>query len=153
MIGHYQSPLGKIVFITHQNCLTELYFGDSITFDKEPFHQKIMENLDHYFKHQLTEFHLPLAFEGTEFQKKVWNELLKIPYGHTRSYQDIAVRIGQPKASQAVGQACKKNPIGIIIPCHRVIGKNGQMTGYSGKKYIHLKEQLIEHEKNEVSKK
>ena len=67
-----------------------------------------------------------------KFQKKVWNALLEIPYGETRSYQDIAIRIGNPKAVRAVGGACNRNPIGIIIPCHRVVGKNGSLTGYAG---------------------
>ena len=77
-------------------------------------------------------FDLPLKPEGTEFQKKVWNALLDIPYGETRSYKDIAVAIGNPKACRAVGMANNRNPISIIIPCHRVIGANGSLVGYGG---------------------
>ncbi|MDO5305693.1 MAG: methylated-DNA--[protein]-cysteine S-methyltransferase, partial [bacterium] len=79
-----------------------------------------------------TVFNLKLAPKGTPFQKKVWAELLKIPYGKTVSYQDIAVSIGNPDACRAVGMANNKNPIPIFIPCHRVIGKNGNLTGYAG---------------------
>lgn len=90
-------------------------------------------------------FDLSLHIEGTRFQKQVWNALLEIPYGETRSYQDIAIRIGNPKAVRAVGGACNRNPIGIIVPCHRVVGKNGSLTGYAGG--IEYKKILLEHEK------
>ncbi len=90
-------------------------------------------------------FDLPLHAVGTEFQKKVWDALLEIPYGETRSYQEIAIRIGNPKAVRAVGGACNRNPIGIIVPCHRVVGKNGSLTGYAGG--LSYKKLLLEHEK------
>ncbi len=90
---------------------------------------------------------IPVKFNhGTPFQRDVWEAMLKIPYGQTKSYQEIAMMINRPKALRAVGQACKRNPIGIIVPCHRVIGKDGSMTGYSGKEYVGLKRKLLDHE-------
>lgn len=105
----------------------------------------IQKQLTEYEKGSRKVFDLPLHLKGTEFQLKVWNALLEIPYGETRSYQQIAQRIGQPKALRAVGGACNRNPIGIIVPCHRVIGKNGKLTGYAGG--LFYKELLINHEK------
>ena len=105
----------------------------------------IQKQLTEYEKGSRKVFDLPLHLKGTEFQLKVWNTLLEIPYGETRSYQQIAQRIGQPKALRAVGGACNRNPIGIIVPCHRVIGKNGKLTGYAGG--LFYKELLLNHEK------
>lgn len=113
-----------------------------IDIDKESIIQK---QFTEYEKGVRKLFDLPLHIIGTEFQKKVWNALLEIPYGETRSYQDIAIRIGNPKAVRAVGGACNRNPIGIIIPCHRVVGKNGNLTGYAGG--LDYKKMLLEHEK------
>ena len=96
--------------------------------------------LDEYFQGKRKNFNLPLGYEGTPFQEKVWRELQSIPYGETRSYEDIAVKIGSPKAVRAVGQANNKNPILLIIPCHRVIHKNGDINGFAcgieTKKYL-----------------
>jgi len=92
----------------------------------------IQKQFTEYEKGLRKVFDLPLHIKGTEFQKKVWNALLEIPYGETRSYQEIAVQIGNPKAVRAVGGACNRNPIGIIVPCHRVVGKNGSLTGFAG---------------------
>ena len=86
-----------------------------------------------------------LEVKGTEFQKKVWNELLKIPYGQTKSYKDIAIAIENERASRAVGMANNKNPIPIIIPCHRVIGSTGKLVGYAGG--VNVKEKLLNIEK------
>lgn len=105
----------------------------------------IQKQLTEYEKGSRKVFDLPLHLKGTEFQLKVWNALLEIPYGETRSYQQIAQRIGQPKALRSVGGACNRNPIGIIVPCHRVIGKNGKLTGYAGG--LFYKELLLNHEK------
>ena len=85
---------------------------------------------------------MPLLIRGTFFQVKVWQELQKIPYGQTISYQELAVRVGNPKACRAVGMANNKNNIGIIIPCHRVIGKNGKLVGYAGG--LNIKQKLLE---------
>ena len=88
--------------------------------------------LDLYFRKKLKVFNLTLDLHGTDFQKRVWEEILKIPYGNITTYSDIAYRIGNPKGVRAVGQALNKNPIPIIIPCHRVNGKNKDLTGYRG---------------------
>ncbi|MBN8221859.1 MAG: methylated-DNA--[protein]-cysteine S-methyltransferase [Spirochaetes bacterium] len=106
------------------------------------------EQLKSYFAGLLDHFDLPLAFRGTEFQNKVWSELTKIPYGQTISYGELARRVGNPQASRAVGLANGKNPIAIIVPCHRVIGTNGTLTGYGGglprkKKLLELEQGLF----------
>lgn len=106
---------------------------------------EIQKQLTEYENGKRKVFELPLHLIGTDFQKQVWNALLEIPYGETRSYQEIAIRIGKPKALRAVGGACNRNPIGIIVPCHRVIGKNGSLTGYAGG--LSYKELLLKHEK------
>jgi methylated-DNA-[protein]-cysteine S-methyltransferase len=99
-----------------------------------------------YFARKLDKFSLPLDFIGTEFQKKVWEALLTIPFGQTRSYQQIAQQIGHPKAMRAVGAANGKNPISIVVPCHRVIGANGKLTGFAGG--LRTKEYLLDVEHN-----
>jgi len=106
---------------------------------------EVKNQLDDYFKGRIKEFDLPLDAIGTDFQKKVWKALLTIPYGVTTSYGEIAKLIGKPTASRAVGAANGKNPIWIIVPCHRVIGASGKLTGYAGgldrKKWLLEKEQ------------
>jgi len=102
-----------------------------------------IKELDEYFRGDLKEFTVPLDLKGTEFQKKVWRALMKIPYGETRSYKDIAEATGKPGASRAVGGANRNNPVPIIVPCHRVIGADGSLKGYSGKKCIPVKEFLL----------
>lgn len=97
-----------------------------------------------YFAGELTEFDLPLAMRGTEFQKQVWRELQSIPFGVTINYGELAERIGNPNSSRAVGAANGRNPISIIVPCHRVIGANGKLTGYGGG--MARKEWLLAHE-------
>ncbi len=99
-----------------------------------------------YFDGNRKSFDFPYELKGTEFQKKVWLALLNIPYGQTASYKDIARIIGDEKASRAVGNANNKNPIAIIVPCHRVIGTNGKLVGYAGG--LHIKEMLLNLEKN-----
>ncbi|MDK9759604.1 methylated-DNA--[protein]-cysteine S-methyltransferase, partial [Vibrio sp. D173a] len=88
--------------------------------------------LDGYFSGKLNNFSIPVAAEGTPFQQSVWQALMRIPFGETWSYQQLADEIGNPKAVRAVGLANGKNPVSIIVPCHRVIGKNGKLTGYAG---------------------
>jgi len=107
--------------------------------------EKVKNQLCEYFKGKRKSFDIPICFSGTEFQNKVWKELLNIPYGKTRSYKDIAKEVGNEKASRAVGGANNKNPIWIIVPCHRVIGKNGELVGYGGG--LKLKEFLLSIEK------
>jgi len=110
--------------------------------------QKTTRQLRAYFAGELEEFDLPLAPEGTPFQQKVWSELCNIPYGETISYGELARRIGNPNASRAVGLANGSNPIPIIIPCHRVIGSNGKLTGYGGG--LPIKEKLLALEKRQL---
>lgn len=101
----------------------------------------LLEQLRQYFAGSRKGFTVKLRLEGTEFQKRVWQALLSIPYGETRSYKDIAIQIGKPQACRAVGGAIHNNPIGIIVPCHRVIGADGSLTGYAGG--LHYKEFLL----------
>ncbi|MFB7452194.1 methylated-DNA--[protein]-cysteine S-methyltransferase [Streptomyces sp. NPDC056194] len=99
--------------------------------DPRPFGEAVRQ-LDAYFAGELTEFDLPLNLVGTPFQLRVWEQLLRIPYGETRTYGELAEELGNPGASRAVGLANGKNPVGIIVPCHRVIGAGGSLTGYGG---------------------
>ena len=116
-----------------------------ITYNKKekitPLLQRTIQQLQEYFLGQRKEFDLPIILKGTNFQIKVWQELQKIPYGEVISYSELAERINCPKAIRAVGGACGKNPIPIIVPCHRVLGKNGNLTGFSGG--INYKEKLL----------
>lgn len=104
--------------------------------------------MDEYFNRKRKNFDLPLAPKGTEFQKKVWEELRKIPYSKTCSYKDIAIKLGNEMCCRAVGMANNKNPIAIFIPCHRVIGANGKLVGYAGG--LSIKERLLEIEKENL---
>ena len=108
----------------------------------------VADQVHQYEQGERVEFDLPLSLEGTPFQVKVWNELSKIPFGQTISYQTLATRVGNPKASRAVGRANGTNPISLIIPCHRVIGSNGSLTGYDGG--LLVKERLLSFEKGTV---
>ncbi len=152
----YDTDYGKITISEENEHIIELKLGYS-DFDNAKLNikesdviKKAYEQLKEYFNGQRTSFDLPLNPKGTEFQKKVWNALLDIPYGYTCSYKEIAVRIGNEKACRAVGSANNKNPIFIIIPCHRVIGKNGSLVGYGGG--LHIKQKLLELEQNNIKK-
>lgn len=116
-----------------------------IDLHEDAFAYKIQSQLMAYENKALKTFNLNYLFKGTDFQKKVWIALTEIPYGETMSYQELAIKIGHPKAARAVGQACNRNPIGIIVPCHRVIGSDHRLTGYAGG--LELKEKLLKHEK------
>lgn len=98
--------------------------------------------LQEYFRGKRTAFDLPISLKGTPFQLAVWNSLLEIPYGEVRAYGQIAARLGNPKASRAVGQAANRNPLWIVVPCHRVIGRNASLTGYAGG--LDMKHALLE---------
>jgi methylated-DNA-[protein]-cysteine S-methyltransferase len=110
--------------------------------DANPFLREAASQLRAYFAGNLRRFQLPLDMSGTEFQKRVWRELAKIRYGETRSYAQIAAAIGTPKAVRAVGAANGANPVAIVVPCHRVIGSGGKLTGYGGG--LPLKKRLLE---------
>lgn len=114
---------------------------------EEPLLQEAEEQLNEYFAGVRREFDLPLAPQGTPFQQAVWAELQKIPYGETRTYGQLAAALGKPRASRAVGGACHCNPVAILIPCHRVVGANGSLTGYAGG--LDIKEYLLELEKQD----
>ncbi len=148
MVGTYPSPFGQIVFVTQHGALTEMMFDDTPALSSSDILiEEIKHQIDLYFHHELKAFSLPIKWHrGTSFQHQVWEAMLTIPYGEVFSYSTLAEQIGRPKACRAVGQACKRNPIGIVVPCHRVIGKDGSMTGYSGKAHIDLKKQLLEFE-------
>jgi methylated-DNA-[protein]-cysteine S-methyltransferase len=111
--------------------------------------KEAVRQLKEYFKGDRTEFDLPLAPEGTQFQKSVWRNLCDIPYGETISYGELARRVGNPKASRAVGAANGSNPLPIVVPCHRVIGSSGKMTGFGGG--IPVKEALLALESKQKS--
>jgi methylated-DNA-[protein]-cysteine S-methyltransferase len=146
--AYYQSEIGLIEFISTDAGLKSLNFvenGSSDNLEVHPALQAWVEQLDEYFGGTRQEFTMTLAPEGTTFQKKVWQALLNIPYGRTVSYLDIAKAIGNDQAVRAVGHANGQNPISIIIPCHRVIGSNGKLTGYGGG--LWRKEWLLNHEK------
>lgn len=148
MINHYfstNSPIGKLNIKLSQKGLTYLGLAD---FDNNNFtNQKnntpltskmkklkieISKQLSDFFSGRRKKFNIPLDIQGTEFQLQVWKKLIEIPYGETCSYKDIAIALNKPNASRAVGTANSKNPISIIIPCHRVITSNGNLGGYSG---------------------
>lgn len=118
------------------------HFSSPIMINNDQFLQSYSEQLQLYFQKCLKVFSIPLDIRGTSFQVSVWNELRRIPYGETRSYSDIAFALDNPKATRAVGTANGKNPIPIIIPCHRVIGKNGTLTGFRGG--LRIKETLLQ---------
>lgn len=142
----YRSPVGKLTLVANARALvailwendrpervTVLRGGAHPETDRaHPILRETARQLDQYFGGKRTEFDLPLDPVGTEFQKKAWNALRRIPFGETRSYGDQAKRIGSPKAFRAVGAANGRNPISIVIPCHRVIGANGSLTGFAG---------------------
>ncbi len=149
-----ESPICPILLAGDDEGLKHLIFlkdkekvkipGDWV--ENEDFFREISGQLEAYFKGELKYFDVKLAPEGTEFQKSVWKALCEVPYGETRSYKDIAVSIGKPKASRAVGLANNRNPIAIIVPCHRVIGADGKLTGYASG--LDVKEFLLRLEGN-----
>lgn len=129
----YDSPIGPMTLVQEGEALTRLDFDvPSQPEEATPLLLEACRQLREYFAGERKAFALPLAPAGTEFQKKVWAALRDIPWGETRSYGDIARAIGKPTACRAVGMANGRNPLPIFIPCHRVIGTNGSITGYSG---------------------
>lgn len=141
---YYETILGTIGIAEEDGYLTDLFFGgtdapkDAQENESELIKETIKQ-LNEYLSGKRKEFNVPLAPQGTEFQKKDWQALQEIPYGLTASYLDIAEKIGCPKGARAVGLANNRNPISIIIPCHRVIGKNGKLVGYGGGLDIKIK--------------
>ncbi|MGF1761676.1 methylated-DNA--[protein]-cysteine S-methyltransferase [Photobacterium sagamiensis] len=149
---HYKSPVGVLTIQANDEGLLGAWFQTQTTqpdnlgkLDSEhAVLKQAVSEYQEYFAGTRQMFEVPIAATGTEFQQKVWQALTTIPFGTTWSYQDLANAIGNPKAVRAVGLANGKNPISIIVPCHRVIGKNGTLTGYAGG--IERKEGLLKHE-------
>lgn len=145
------SPVGLLYLVASEAGLKGLYKSRQACplvreSQKNKFLQRGAKQLELYFKGRLKEFSIPLDLDGSPFQKSVWNTLRKIPYGQTRSYKDIAKKVGRPKAYRAVGTANGKNPLSIIIPCHRVIAADGSLGGYSGG--LKMKTKLLKLEKS-----
>lgn len=150
--AYYHSPIGKLTLQANVQGLLGVWFETQTTqpenlgvLDKNyPILLQTMQQLEEYFRGERDHFTLPIAATGTPFQQQVWHALLSIPFGQTWSYQQLANAIDNPKAVRAVGLANSKNPISIIIPCHRVIGKNGKLSGYAGG--VERKKELLKHE-------
>ena len=139
-----KSKIGYITIFEENKKIVKLKFGkikSNYNFTLTPLIKKTFEELDEYFERKRKTFDIPINPEGTPFQKKVWEELTKIPYGTYQTYKDIALKINNENASRAVGNANNKNPILIIIPCHRVIGSNKKLKGY--KEGIDIQEKLL----------
>jgi methylated-DNA-[protein]-cysteine S-methyltransferase len=156
----YSSPVGELMLTSSEGMLTQLsmalHQGKPAPSPQPAWRRDdaalrlVRDQLQAFFAGELFTFDLPLGMKGTPFQKQVWQGLLTIPYGTTISYAALAARIGRPGASRAVGAANGRNPIGIIVPCHRVIGANGTLTGYGGG--LDRKEWLLTHEANALAR-
>lgn len=148
---YLESPFGLLQARFHKDKLTSLNFiqqekfklTDSKGLAAEA--KQLIEELNSFFEGSRKVFELELDVEGTGFQKKVWQQLREIPYGETRTYRQVAQQLGNPDAARAVGMACHRNPIAIIIPCHRVVGTGGKLTGYASG--LDIKQSLLVHEK------
>ena len=141
----YHAPVGELVITYQDGAVIALKRADATALPEDApnaLTEAVCRQLDEYFAGTRTAFDFPLRLQGTPFQEKVWAALRDIPYGETRSYQQIAQAIGQPKACRAVGMANHRNPIYIVVPCHRVVGANGALTGYGGG--LDMKKALLE---------
>lgn len=146
-IGYYRSPLGDLMITAGRDRITAVTFLNTDRngeVNVTPVIEQCMTELDEYFFRGRKFFTVDLDLSGTAFQNKVWNELLTIPYGKTVSYLELAMRVGDINSIRAVGLANGQNPIAIIVPCHRVIGKNGDLVGYAGG--VDKKIWLLQHE-------
>jgi len=146
--AYYSSEIGLIEVKGTEEAILSVNFVDDKSMgspDVPPCVKECVEQIDEYFKGKRKKFTIEIQLQGTDFQKKVWKQLMKIPYGETVSYKDIAVSIGNKKAVRAVGGANNKNKIAIIVPCHRVIGSDGDLVGFGGG--LWRKEWLLRHEK------
>jgi methylated-DNA-[protein]-cysteine S-methyltransferase len=150
-----ESPVGKLKLVASADALVAILWERErpnrirlamLSYDpQQPILIETERQLKEYFAGRRNEFNLPLGPAGTEFQKKVWQGLREIPYGQTRSYVDLAKSIGSAKAVRAVGAANGKNPLSIVVPCHRVVGANGALTGFAGG--LEVKAKLLAHER------
>ena len=142
-----ETPIGKICIEENGEALTGLYMAGDLDEIPESIHgggvlEQTRRELEEYFRGERREFTVPIHEQGTEFQKNVWKALRRIPYGETRCYEEVAQMAGSPGACRAVGGANHKNPIMIITPCHRVIGKDGSLTGFGGG--LNVKQYLLD---------
>ena len=146
--GQYvDTRIGKLYLAEENNCLVRLDGGEASEEDilqETALLKKATQQLQEYFVGERQEFTLPFHMQGSEFQKKVWHALMQIPYGETHTYGEIAKSVGCPGGARAVGGACNRNPIMIVVPCHRVIGSNGKLVGFGGG--VEMKEALLEQE-------
>ena len=148
-----ERPIGPLTITATKKAVTAIRFGTQVPegstpctgAEATPLLRKAAEEIGDYFAGSRRKFTLPLAPEGTPFQQKVWEALRTIPYGETRTYKQIAIQIGHNQSFRAVGMANNRNPIVIVVPCHRVIGYDGKLTGYAGG--LDVKEQLLALEK------
>ncbi len=143
------TPIGRVRLAANADALVRLDLPNRVDaplapHTDHPVLKETIAQLEAYFAGELQTFDVPIAFEGTEFQRLAWHALVDIPYATTRSYAEQARAIGRPTAARAVGAANGKNPIAIIVPCHRVIGGNGSLTGYGGG--VETKRWLLDHE-------
>ncbi|PCK03607.1 MAG: cysteine methyltransferase [Alteromonadaceae bacterium] len=145
-VDYMNSPVGILEIGASERGVTQVIFCESESRDinKSSITSRVVEQLNEYFNRDRECFDLPFDQEGTQFQQAVWQQLLHIPFGQTASYGDVAKAMNNPKAMRAVGAANGKNPISIIVPCHRVIGSNGSLTGYAGG--LARKTWLLKHE-------
>ncbi len=153
MIKYYNMSIGRIGIVEEKGAITQILLesdsnGSSEKIGDSPLLDNAAQQIEAYLNGEIKSFDLPLNPKGTPFMVKVWEALQKIPYGETRTYKDIAIGVGSEKAYRAVGMANNKNPIPIIIPCHRVVGTNGTLVGYRGG--LDLKSRLLEIEKNQM---
>ncbi len=148
-----ETPIGPLTITATKKAVTAIRFGTQVPegstpctgAEATPLLRKATEEIGDYFAGSRRKFTLPLAPEGTPFQQKVWEALRTIPYGETRTYKQIAIQIGHNQSFRAVGMASNRNPIAIVVPCHRVIGYDGKLTGYAGG--LDIKGRLLELEK------
>lgn len=145
--GYYNSPIGVIRIKEEDGYITSVDFVDKLEEDDESYEiSRCKTQIEEYFNGKRKRFDIKIKYSiGTDFQRRVWDKLIEIKYGETASYKDMAIKIGNGKASRAVGGANNKNPLMIIVPCHRVVGSNGKLVGYAGG--IDKKEYLLELEK------
>ena len=146
-VAYYSSPVGELLIRSEGDAITTVHFLKDKKVEEEvrtTVIEQCIEELHEYFFKGRKFFTVELSLNGSDFQKKVWNELTNIPFGKTESYEAIAIRVGDIKSIRAVGLANGQNPIAIIVPCHRVIGKNGDLVGYGGG--MENKEWLLHHE-------
>jgi methylated-DNA-[protein]-cysteine S-methyltransferase len=156
-VFYYETKIGTMGFAENGKAITDIFFKgiDAPKYEPEmvkeetPLIKKAAGQMLEYLEGRRKEFELPLDPGGTPFQKAAWDALLTIPYGETKSYKQMAEKVGKPKAFRAIGMANNRNPIAIVIPCHRVIGSNGSLIGYGGG--LNIKEALLEIEKRNLN--